>query len=70
VFVPARVPAAVTDAIHRGFIRALNSPEVKERLVGNGYDLLGTSPAEFRRYVLDETAKWAKVVKMAGIKAE
>jgi tripartite-type tricarboxylate transporter receptor subunit TctC len=44
--------------------------DMKSRLVGLGVEPMSTTPDEFRKFIADETEKWAKVVKFAGIKAE
>jgi len=44
--------------------------EVVSRLAAEGVDIAATSPAEFAAFIRDETAKWSRVVKAAGIKVE
>jgi tripartite-type tricarboxylate transporter receptor subunit TctC len=43
---------------------------VRERLSGEGAELVGNSPQQFDRYIRSETAKWAKVVKLSGARAD
>jgi len=45
-------------------------PEVRERLVADGAEPLGTTPGEFAREIRLELEKWSKVARAAGIKAE
>src|SRR5262249_43085703 len=45
-------------------------PKIKARLLDLGGDVLALSPADFGKFIADETEKWAKVVKFAGIKPE
>jgi tripartite-type tricarboxylate transporter receptor subunit TctC len=66
VMVPRGTPPAVVDKLHGAFITALNAPGVRERLSNQGFDVVGSSPAEFSKYVKSEIAKWAKVVKASG----
>jgi tripartite-type tricarboxylate transporter receptor subunit TctC len=49
---------------------ALADPALKARLVALGADPMVMGPAEFGKLIVDETEKWAKVIKFAGIKAE
>ena len=51
-------------------MRALKDPEVRDRLVADGADPVGSSPEEFAAYIRSESVKWAKVVKDVGIKPE
>ncbi len=48
----------------------LADPAIKARIAGLGADVLPGSPSEFGRLIADETEKWGKVVKFAGIKPE
>ena len=49
---------------------ALADPKFKARLADIGCEPLAGSPADFGKLIADETAKWAKVIKFAGIKPE
>ena len=50
--------------------RLLANPKVKARLIDVGVTVLAGSPSEFAKLIVDETEKWAKVIKFAGIKAD
>ena len=50
--------------------RVLTTPEVKERLFTQGYEVVGDSRAQFDAFIRSEIAKWARVVKEAGIRVE
>lgn len=67
-------PAGLSPDIVRRLVeesrRGLNHPEVKERLTRTGNDPVVSTPEEFLAFVRAEIAKWAKVVKSAGIRAE
>ena len=67
---PARTPRAIIDRLHGDTVRALNSPEVRERLQGLGADPVGNTPEQYTQFMKNEIAKWAKVIKAAGIKGE
>ena len=49
---------------------ALADPNIQARLANLGATVLSSSPAEFGKLIADETEKWAKVIKFAGIKPE
>ena len=70
VLVPAGTPRPIIDKVHAGVVKALQSAEVKERLVGDGAEPVGSTPEQFAAFIRVEIAKWAKVIKAAGIKAE
>jgi tripartite-type tricarboxylate transporter receptor subunit TctC len=67
---PAKTPRAILDRLHAETVRALKSPEVQERLRGLGADPVGNSQEEYASFIQNEIAKWAKVIKAAGSKAE
>jgi tripartite-type tricarboxylate transporter receptor subunit TctC len=48
----------------------LQTPEAKALLLAQGAETIATTPAEFRAFLHAEIAKWSKVIKEAGIKAE
>ena len=70
VLVPAGTPRPIIDKVHAGVVKALQSPEVKDRLVGDGAEPVGSTPEQFAAFIRVEIAKWGKVIKAAGIKAE
>ena len=51
-------------------MKAVQSPEFKDRIVKNGFVVVGNTPEEFTAFVEAETAKWANVIKTANIQAE
>ena len=67
---PAGLPQPIVERWHREMTAALNSPEIKQALFERGIDAAPTSPAAFTSYLKSETAKWTKVVKVAGLKAD
>ncbi len=67
---PAGTPAAIIERLHRETTVVLLSPEIKKRFDAEGADVVRKGPEEFGRLIAAETAKWAKVVKDAGITAE
>ena len=67
---PAGTPRAVIDKLNGEMVKILRSPEIVERLSPMGLEILATSPDEFARVIKADVAKWAKVVRDAGIKAD
>jgi len=67
---PKGTPVAFIDKINREINAALADPKNKARLADLGESPMPMSPAEFGKLIADETAKWAKVIKFAGIKPE
>src|SRR6202166_3366965 len=70
VFAPAGTPTDIVDKINKDIIRALQSPEIKERLSTLGADAMPMTPVEFKTFVHGEIDDSAKVIKAAGIKAQ
>jgi len=70
VFLPAGVPKPVIGRLHREIVRALGLPDVRERLVGIGFDISANTPEEFTAQVRADIAKWGKVIRDAHIKAD
>jgi tripartite-type tricarboxylate transporter receptor subunit TctC len=70
VLLPARVPKAIADFLHREITAVLQVPIVRTRLTEEGGDVVGSTPAQFAAYITVETAKWAQVVKAANVRAE
>ena len=68
LYATAGTPVEVVKRLHEESRRALASPDIKDKLVKAGNDLVGTGPAEFLNFVKAEYAKWAKVIPAAGIK--
>jgi tripartite-type tricarboxylate transporter receptor subunit TctC len=67
---PRDTPPEIIDKLNRGINAALADPKMKARLADLGATGLPGSPADFGRLIAEETEKWAKVIKFAGIKPE
>src|SRR3954465_12837746 len=70
LFVPAGTPPAIVNKLYTGVSRALALPDVKDRLAILGADGVGDTPQHFSAFIKADIAKWAQVVKTAGIKIE
>src|SRR5215475_7893155 len=67
---PKNTPPEIVDKLNREINAALADPKFKARLADLGGTALSGSPADFGKFIADETEKWAKVVKFAGLKPE
>jgi tripartite-type tricarboxylate transporter receptor subunit TctC len=67
---PAGTPPAIVERLHQEVAAVQASAETKRRFDTEGAEALQMSPAEFGAFIVAETAKWARVVKEAGISAE
>ena len=67
---PRNTPAEIIDKLNNEINAALADPKIKARLADLGGTPLAGSPADLSTLIADETEKWAKVIKFAGIKPE
>ena len=67
---PARTAAPIVTRLHAEFVKIMRSPDILERIAVLGYEASTTTPQEFAAYIKAEIAKWGKVVKAAGIRAD
>ena len=70
ICVPAATPADIVGKLNQAINASLADPVLKGRLADLGGQLFVSSPAEFGKFIADETGKWGKVVKAANVKAE
>ncbi len=70
IMAPAGTPAAIVKRLHGEIAGILASEDIQKKLESQGAEVVNMSSAEFAKFIKSETAKWAKVVKEAGIKAE
>src|SRR5262245_34787577 len=66
---PKNTPVEIVDMLNKAINAGLADPTVRARLADLGNQALASSPAEFGRLIADETEKWGKVIRFAGIKA-
>ena len=67
---PAGTTKNVINRIQTDTARALKTPQLQERLAAQGLEIFGSSPPEFERFLGSQIAKWDKVIRSAGIRAE
>jgi tripartite-type tricarboxylate transporter receptor subunit TctC len=70
VFLPAGTPGPIVQKLNAEVNRAIESPDVRERLAANAFDPVGGSSQHFADYVKAEIAKWGKVVRDTGAKPD
>ena len=70
ILAPAATPAAIVKRLNAETAAIVASAEMRKKFESQGAETVTMTPAEFGRFIRAETAKWAKVVQQAGIKAE
>ena len=70
IFAPARTPRTIINTINAEIVRILNRPDSQEKLFNLGMEVVGSSPEQLDAMVKSETAKWRKVIRDAGIRAD
>jgi tripartite-type tricarboxylate transporter receptor subunit TctC len=67
---PAKTPAEIVDKLNAAINAGLADPQLKAKIKGLGGETMPMTPQQFGKFLADETAKWAKVVKFSGAKAD
>ncbi len=70
IMAPGRTPISLVERLHREITTALRAPEVREKLLAQGSEIIGNTPGEFAQFLKNDIAKWAKLVKAAGIRLD
>ena len=70
IVVPAKTPRAIINRLNKEFTAVLNMPDIKDILFKQGLDASPSTPEAFAAYIKTENAKWAKVIKASGAKAQ
>jgi tripartite-type tricarboxylate transporter receptor subunit TctC len=70
IVAPAGTPAAIVEKLHKEISLMQESPEALKQFANEGADVMQMSSADFGKFIASETAKWGRVVKEAGIKAQ
>ena len=70
VLAPSATPTAVIHTLANGVIAAANTPAVKQRLLEQGAEPVGSTPEEFGKTFREEVARWAEVVAVSGARAD
>ena len=70
ILVPVKTPQPIVTKLHGELVKVLGQADVRERFASQGLDTVGSTPEQFREHLQKETAKYARVIKAAGVKAE
>jgi tripartite-type tricarboxylate transporter receptor subunit TctC len=70
VLAPAGTPRDIVSRLHKEIVRTVQTPDIRQKLVNDGADPVGSLPEEFAAFIRSETAKWAEVAKAIGLKPE
>ena len=67
---PPNLPKPIVTRLNEELTRIVNLPDVRERILADGSEPVGSTPEEFRQFMLADLAKWAKVVRESGAKLD
>ncbi len=70
LYAPKGTPTEIINKINRATLEVLQNEELRDRLIQRGFEPIGNSPKDFAVFISSEIAKWAKVVRLAGIEPE
>jgi tripartite-type tricarboxylate transporter receptor subunit TctC len=70
ILAPAGTPKPIVDRLNREIVKVVRSPEFAQVVTNEGASAVGNTPAEFDAIIRADVAKWAKVVKENGIRAQ
>jgi len=67
---PTGTPREVIARLHAEIVKAMSIPDIREKLIAQATDPVGSTPAEFGAFMKSETVKWARVIKEANIRLD
>ena len=67
---PGKTPPAIVEKLSAALLKAMQTPQLKQRYATEGAEPVPMSPQQFTKYVMNEVARWKQVVKEAGLKLE
>jgi tripartite-type tricarboxylate transporter receptor subunit TctC len=70
VLAPARTPHPIVARLHNEFVKILQTQDIRDRLLSEGAEPVGNTPAEFTAFIKTDIGRWAKVIKAAGAKLD
>ena len=66
---PARTPPAIVQRMNAEVAKLLREPQIRDRLVSQGMNIVASSPEELNRFLFPQMNRWAEVVREYGIRA-
>jgi tripartite-type tricarboxylate transporter receptor subunit TctC len=70
IVAPARLPKPITEKLNQALIEALRSPEIRQRLSAQAFELWTSTPEEFARVIRADHDKWGRIVKASGARVD
>jgi len=70
VLAPARTPHPIVARLHNELVKILQTQDIRDRLLSEGAEPVGNTPAEFTAFIKTDIGRWAKVIKAAGAKLD
>jgi tripartite-type tricarboxylate transporter receptor subunit TctC len=70
LLLPARTPPPLVAAVHAETVKALNLPDVQDRLTSQGFEIVAGTPSDFGSYIRTESEKWARVIRISGARPD
>ena len=70
LLLPAGTPRGVIGALSKEIVAIMKTPDVRDKMLAQGFEPVGDTPEAFAKFIREEIARWAKVVKSAGIQPE
>jgi len=70
ILAPAGTPQSVIDRLNAETVKSVNAPELKDRLASEGAIAVGNTPAQFDKFIRDETGKWSKLISDLKLKVD
>lgn len=67
---PKNTPQIIIDKLNADIVRAINSPDISQKFINQGYDLVLNKPQEAEMFIRSETSNWASIVKKTGATVE
>ena len=67
---PAKLPQPIVTKLHKEIAASLQNKPVRDQIIAQGFEIVGSTPDQFRAHIQAEVAKWAELVKKAGIKPD
>jgi len=70
MLVPAGTPRAIVERLHAAMVKSLTAPDIRESFAAQSVEISGNTPEEFDAVIRADIAKWSKVVKASGARAD